>query len=103
MSGRLALRELHGHLELQASEGRQFKPNALGLLLEPRAQRRLNADHDLVRYSLFHRSPLRLTCKESNPAGNTIERHFRAVAFSGTVLFQHMILNLRVLIARALI
>jgi hypothetical protein len=53
MSGRLALGELHTVLQREAREARQFETNALSLLFKPRAQGGSNANHDLVRYSLF--------------------------------------------------
>ena len=57
MSGRLALGELHTVLQREAREARQFETNALSLLFKPRAQGGSNANHDLVRYSLFrHRN-----------------------------------------------
>jgi hypothetical protein len=90
MSGRLALGELHTVLQREAREARQFETNALSLLFKPRAQGGSNANHDLVRYSLFrHRNITSedLTCEESNPARNAIECRFSAVTLSGTVLF----------------
>lgn len=84
MSGRLALGELHTVLQREAREARQFETNALSLLFKPRAQ---NANHDLVRYSLFrHRNITSedLTCEESNPARNAIEHRVSVGAVAVT-------------------